>query len=46
LLRNLSRWRHYDENRQRLAQEQLERIATRESVSRDVYEVATKSLQT
>ncbi|WP_456403984.1 aminopeptidase N [Thiolapillus sp.] len=45
LLRNLSRWRHYDEDRQRLAQAQLERITARESVSRDVYEVAVKSLQ-
>jgi len=45
LLRNLSRWRHYDENRQRLAREQLERISGKDSVSRDVYEVANKSLQ-
>ena len=45
LLRNLSRWRHYDENRQRLAREQLERISSKDSVSRDVYEVANKSLQ-
>jgi len=45
LLRNLSRWRHYDANRQRLACTQLERISSKESVSRDVYEVADKSLQ-
>ena len=46
LLRNLSRWRHYDENRQRMARKQLERICDQETVSRDVYEVASKSLQT
>lgn len=45
LLRNLSRWRHYDEHRQQLACTQLERISRKESVSRDVYEVAEKSLQ-
>ncbi|WP_456378036.1 aminopeptidase N [Thiolapillus sp.] len=45
LLRNLSRWRRYDENRQQLAKAQLERISSRETISPDVYEVATKSLQ-
>ncbi|WP_457671309.1 aminopeptidase N [Thiolapillus sp.] len=45
LLRNLSRWRRYDGDRQRLAREQLERIRSRGSVSADVYEVAVKSLQ-
>jgi len=45
LLRNLSRWRRYDENRQQLARVQLERIGSRKSVSPDVYEVAIKSLQ-
>jgi len=40
----LTQWRRYDENRQALICEQLRRIAGTEGISRDVYEVATKSL--
>jgi aminopeptidase N len=40
----LTQWRRYDESRQALICEQLRRIAGAEGVSRDVYEVATKSL--
>ena len=45
LLRNLSRWQHYDDVRQQHAKTQLERIVEKTTVSRDVYEVAAKSLQ-
>ena len=44
MLRLLSRWRRYDEARQQLMRQQLEQIANSESVSKDVYEVASKSL--
>jgi aminopeptidase N len=44
MLRMLSRWRRYDESRQELMQQQLEQIANSENVSKDVYEVASKSL--
>ncbi len=40
----LTHWRRYDEGRQNLMREQLQRIAVSEGISRDVYEVATKSL--
>jgi aminopeptidase N len=40
----LTHWRRYDEGRQILMQEQLQRIAGSEGISKDVYEVATKSL--
>ena len=40
----LTAWRRYDEGRQALMKLQLERIMTTEAVSRDVYEVASKSL--
>ncbi len=40
----LTQWRRYDENRQALMRGQLQRIAGTEGISRDVYEVATKSL--
>jgi aminopeptidase N len=45
LLRNLSRWQHYDDVRQQYARTQLERVVEKSTVSRDVYEVAAKSLQ-
>ena len=44
LLRAMARWRRYDEPRQRLMQAQLERIMAAK-VSKDVYEIAAKSLQ-
>ncbi|MDO9268557.1 MAG: aminopeptidase N [Methylobacter sp.] len=40
----LTAWRRYDESRQALMKAQLERIITTEAISKDVYEVAGKSL--
>jgi aminopeptidase N len=40
----LTSWRRYDPDRQSLMKAQLERIMATEAVSRDVYEVASKSL--
>ncbi|NOT10678.1 MAG: aminopeptidase N [Methylococcaceae bacterium] len=40
----LTSWRRHDKNRQILMTTQLERIITTEAISRDVYEVASKSL--
>lgn len=45
MLRILSRWRRYDPDRQLLMRQQLEQIAKGENVSKDVYEVAAKSLE-
>ncbi|MDD5462777.1 MAG: aminopeptidase N [Methylococcales bacterium] len=44
MLSPLTSWRRYDAGRQALMKAQLERIMTAESISRDVYEVASKSL--
>ncbi|MEJ2032203.1 MAG: aminopeptidase N [Deltaproteobacteria bacterium] len=44
LLGPLTRWRRYDRHRQELMKKQLERILTISNLSRDVYEVVTKSL--
>ena len=44
MLSALTSWRRYDEGRQTLMKAQLERIMTTEDISRDVYEVASKSL--
>jgi aminopeptidase N len=40
----LTSWRRYDEGRQALMKAQLERIMTTADISKDVYEVASKSL--
>jgi aminopeptidase N len=40
----LTSWRRYDEGRQTLMKAQLERIMASEAISKDVYEVASKSL--
>lgn len=40
----LTGWRRYDEGRQALMKTQLERIMNTEAISKDVYEVASKSL--
>lgn len=40
----LTSWRRFDPNRQALMKSQLERIMTTEAISKDVYEVASKSL--
>jgi len=44
LLLPLSKWKRYDEGRQKLMRESLEKIASRSELSRDVYEVISKSL--
>ncbi len=45
LLQNLSRWRRFDQTRQLLMREQLERIAEHQGLSKDVYEIAGRSLE-
>jgi aminopeptidase N len=40
----LTSWRNYDNNRQSLMKKQLERIINTENISKDVFEVASKSL--
>ncbi|MFU8788504.1 MAG: aminopeptidase N [Methylobacter sp.] len=40
----LTSWRRYDEGRQTLIKAELERIMNTENISKDVYEVASKSL--
>jgi len=45
MLRTMARWRRYDETRQRLMRGQLQRVLAAPRVSRDVYEVASKSLE-
>ncbi|MDD2800734.1 MAG: DUF3458 domain-containing protein, partial [Methylococcales bacterium] len=40
----LTTWRRYDQSRQALIKSQLERIISTPDISRDVYEVASKSL--
>jgi aminopeptidase N len=44
MLSALTAWRRYDEGRQALMKAQLERIMSTEAISKDVYEVASKSL--
>jgi aminopeptidase N len=44
MLGALTAWRRYDEARQALMKAQLERIMSTEAISKDVYEVASKSL--
>jgi aminopeptidase N len=44
LLQAVSRWRKYDEVRQGMMRAQLERIAATPGISRDIYEIAAKSL--
>lgn len=45
LVQTLSRWRRYDARRQVLMQEQLERIVSKDGLSKDVYEIASRSLE-
>jgi aminopeptidase N len=45
LVKNLSRWRRYDPARQALMKAQLERIVAQEGLSKDVYEIASRSLE-
>jgi aminopeptidase N len=44
MLQALARWRRYDPARQALMRAQLERIVAVEELSKDVYEVASKTL--
>ena len=44
MLGPLTSWRRYDNQRQQLMRTQLERIMNSPAISRDVYEVASKSL--
>lgn len=45
LVQTLSRWRRYDTGRQALMREQLERIVSQDGLSKDVYEIASRSLE-
>jgi aminopeptidase N len=45
LVQNLSRWKRYDEKRQHLMKQQLQRILDKQDLSKDVYEIASKSLE-
>ncbi len=45
LVRIMARWRRYDRRRQGLLRGQLERLAAAAGVSKDVYEIAAKSLE-
>ncbi|MBW1645694.1 MAG: aminopeptidase N C-terminal domain-containing protein, partial [Deltaproteobacteria bacterium] len=44
LLTPLTRWQRYNEQRQRLMQAQLRRLAETTGISRDVYEIAARGL--
>jgi len=44
MLRLMSRWRRYDGSRRELMQSQLQRILSVDGVSKDVYEIASKSI--
>jgi aminopeptidase N len=44
MLGPLTSWRRFDETRQKLMKTQLERVMNSPEISRDVYEVASKSL--
>ena len=45
MLRLMSRWRRYDEGRRGLMQGQLERVLRTDGLSKDVFEIASKSLE-
>ena len=45
MLRLLSRWKQFDQKRQDLIKNQLQRVVETQGISRDVYEIAEKSLQ-
>ncbi|MET0006719.1 MAG: aminopeptidase N [Candidatus Thiodiazotropha sp. 6PLUC9] len=44
LLRIMSRWRRYDESRQILMRQAFERVLAQSDISRDVFEIASKSV--
>jgi aminopeptidase N len=45
LLQAMSRWRRYDSSRQKLMEEQLQRIQRQDELSKDTTEVVNKILQ-
>ncbi len=45
LVRTMSRWRKYDDNRSRLMRTQLQRIRETDGLSKDVLEIVSKSLE-
>ena len=45
LVQNMSRWRRYDDQRQALMKQQLERILANKGLSKDVYEIVSRSLE-
>ena len=45
LVQSLSRWRRYDAERQTLMRDQLQRIVSKDGLSKDVYEIASRSLE-
>ena len=45
LVRGLARWRRFDGGRQQLMQAALQRILAAPKVSRDLFEIASKSLE-
>ena len=44
LIRHMSRWRRFDDQRRRLMQQQLQRIEQHPGLSKDVFEVVSRSL--
>jgi aminopeptidase N len=44
MIRQMSRWRRFDEQRQQLMKSQLQRILSAEGLSKDVHEVVSRSL--
>jgi len=44
LIRQMSRWRRFDDQRQQLIRRQLQRILAAEGLSKDVHEVVSRSL--
>lgn len=44
LIAPLTKWRRYDEKRQALIKKQLERLLAKEGLSKNVYEIVSKSL--
>ena len=45
LIQSMSRWRRYDDKRQGLMKTQLERIVGHKGLSKDVYEITSRSLE-
>ncbi|MCP3668206.1 MAG: aminopeptidase N [Gammaproteobacteria bacterium] len=45
LLRMMARWQRYDLGRQKLMKHELERVLAEEGLSKDVFEIASKSLE-